>query len=99
MNVARTSHSSFVGGDTLVVLCGFSFERGALNSVEMLNLKELENSRGHQVYWTNYDFPSVKACWSPIVCARVRLGDPTTALEQYLVLVGGQNQTEYLDDV
>ena len=27
MNVDRNSHSSFDGGDTLVVLCGFSFEQ------------------------------------------------------------------------
>ena len=49
MNEARASHSSSTFFSYLVVMCGFSFTRGPLSSIEMLDLQAIENARGQAV--------------------------------------------------
>lgn len=39
MNTARASHSSYIGGEKLVVFCGFSFRSGPLSSIEMIDVE------------------------------------------------------------
>ena len=90
----RVSHSSFESGNLLSVFCGFCFQRGPLDTIEIIDLIACENSRGHSVQWSL--LYAVKPCWQPLVFIRVAyMDDPS----QYLMLVGGQAGSEYLDDV